>query len=229
MPQTASLVIVRHGESELNKTDQFAGWLDPGLTEKGIVEAKGVGHTLKAKGFMPDVVYASPLKRTQDTATIALNEMGRADITPVINQDIIERFYGGLTGLNRVETKAKFGEAKFLEYRRSFDTPPPPIDSTHPDYAALKKTFGDSLPPSECLKDVVARVQKFWDDVLSEDLKAGKKVLISAHGNSLRALVMLLRKMTPEEVKDFEVHRAEPVLFTFDSDSLEVLEEKALK
>ncbi|MFO1243144.1 MAG: 2,3-diphosphoglycerate-dependent phosphoglycerate mutase [Rickettsiales bacterium] len=227
MAKTASLVIVRHGESELNKTDQFAGWLDPGLTPKGVEEAKRVGQTLKAAAFMPDIVYVSPLKRTQDTATIALKEMGQ-DIKPVVNQDIIERFYGGLTGLNRVETKAKFGEEKFLEYRRSYDTPPPPIDASHPDYEMLKAKFGEKLPASECLKDVVARVQRFWDEVLSKDLKAGKKVLISAHGNSLRALVMLLRKMTPEDVKNFEVHRAEPVEFTFDADTLKVISEKPM-
>lgn len=228
MPQTASLVIVRHGESELNKTDQFAGWLDPGLTEKGIMEAKGVGKTLKKHNFMPDIVYVSPLKRTQDTAIYALSEMG-LDTKPVINHEIIERFYGGLTGLNRVETKARFGEEKFLEYRRSYDTPPPSIDASHPDYTALKERFGDKLPPAECLKDVVGRVQTFWDTVLSSDLKAGKKVLISAHGNSLRALVMLLRKMTPEQVKGFEVHRAEPVLFRFDMQSLNVVDETPLK
>ena len=228
MAKTASLVIVRHGESELNKTDQFAGWLDPGLTTKGIEEARFVGQTLKKAGFKPDVVYVSPLKRTQDTATLALEEMNDST-KPTINHDIIERFYGGLTGLNRVETKAKYGEAKFLEYRRSYDVPPPAIDASHPNYAALKATFGSNLPASECLKDVVARVQKFWDEVLSKDLKAGKNVLISAHGNSLRALAMLLKKMTPEEIKDFEVHRAEPVRFTFDTDSLSVQKEEALK
>lgn len=228
MAPTASLVIVRHGESELNKTDQFAGWLDPGLTLKGVEEARGVGKALSKAGFKPDVVYVSPLKRTQDTAALALGEM-KSVVKPVIHHDIIERFYGGLTGLNRVETKARFGEEKFLEYRRSYDTPPPPIDASHPDYTALKARFGDKLPPSECLKDVVKRVQAFWDEVLSQDLKAGKNILISAHGNSLRALCMLLKKMTPEQVKDFEVHRAEPVLFTFDTGSLNILKEEALK
>lgn len=228
MAKTASLVIVRHGESELNKTDRFAGWLDPGLTPKGVEEARGVGKALLKAGFKPDIVYVSPLRRTQDTAALALEEMNDP-ARPIVNHDIIERFYGGLTGLNRVETKAKFGEAKFLEYRRSYDVPPPAIDASHPDYAALKATFGDRLPASECLKDVVKRVQKFWDEALSKDLKAGKNILISAHGNSLRALSMLLHKMTPEEVKDFEVHRAQPVKFTFDTDSLKILHEEALK
>lgn len=219
----ATLILIRHGESEYNQQNRFAGWVDTKLTPKGIAQAHAAGETLKKIGFRPDVVYVSTLSRAIDTASEMLAAMGLPNVALTQRPALRERHYGGLTGMDKKQAEAEFGPELFLKYRRSYDTPPPPMRPEHPYHPEnpAKSDKVTALPENgkgtEALADVVARVTPFWEKELLPLLQQGKNVLISAHGNSLRALSMIIEHMTPEQVTKYEMANAEPVLYAIES------------
>jgi len=200
----AQLVIFRHGQSLWNLENKFTGWVDVDLSEKGVEEAKNAG--LKLNGYAFDYAYASDLKRAQNTLTMALKSAGHAPLKPVYHKALNERMYGDLEGLDKSETAKKYGEDQVKIWRRSFDIPP---------------------PNGESLKDTAARVLPYFESEIVPKLKAGKNVVIAAHGNSLRALIMYLEKMTPDEILEFEIGTAQPRLYELD-DQMNVLSVKNL-
>jgi 2,3-bisphosphoglycerate-dependent phosphoglycerate mutase len=198
----SKLVIFRHGQSVWNLENKFTGWVDVELTEKGIAEAKAAGE--KLKGFTFDHAYSSNLQRAQKTLKLALESAGHKPLTPVYHEALNERMYGDLQGLNKAETAAKYGDEQVKIWRRSYDIPP---------------------PNGESLKDTAARVLPYFEKEIVPKLKAGKNVVIAAHGNSLRALIMHLEKMTPEQILEFEIGTGVPRLYELDS-NLNVLSAK---
>lgn len=200
----AQLVIFRHGQSTWNLENKFTGWVDVELSPKGVEEAKNAG--LKLKGYAFDHAYASDLKRAQNTLKLALETAGHAPLSPVYSKALNERMYGDLQGLNKEETVKKFGEEQVKIWRRSYDVPP---------------------PNGESLKDTAARVIPYFESEIIPKLKAGKNVVIAAHGNSLRALIMYLEKMTPEQILEFEIGTGHPRLYELDAD-MKVLSVKNL-
>jgi 2,3-bisphosphoglycerate-dependent phosphoglycerate mutase len=216
-----SLVIVRHGQSEYNLKNVFAGWVNAKLTQKGIDDAKQSGVDTKKYNFTPDIVYSTRLERAYNTAVEFLAGLGVSGLEIKKVDAMLERHYGGLTGMNKAEAKEKFGDEEFQKYRRSYDTPPPAMEVSHPSHpenpAAADKVIG--MPTTgkgtESLSDVVARVKPFYDAELAPQLKAGKNILIVAHGNSLRALSMIIEGMTPEQVSKYEIGNTEPIKFNF--------------
>jgi len=200
----AQLVIFRHGQSAWNLENKFTGWVDVDLSPKGIEEAKNAG--LKIKGYHFDYAYASDLKRAQDTLKIALEAAGHGPITPIHNKALNERMYGDLQGLDKAETAKKFGEEQVKIWRRSYDIAP---------------------PKGESLKDTANRVIPYFESEIIPKLKAGKNVVIAAHGNSLRALIMYLEKMTPAQILEFEIGTAQPRLYDLD-ENLNLLNVKNL-
>lgn len=190
----AQLVIFRHGQSIWNLENKFTGWVDVELSPKGIEEAKNAG--VKLKGYAFDYAYASDLKRAQNTLTMALESAGHSPVSPVYNKALNERMYGDLQGLDKTETAEKYGEEQVKIWRRSFDMPP---------------------PNGESLKDTADRVIPYFETEIIPKLKAGKNVVIAAHGNSLRALIMYLEKMTPEQILEFEIGTAQPRLYDLDN------------
>lgn len=200
------LVLCRHGESEWNKLNLFTGWKDPNLTEKGVGEAKAAGQKLKAKGLVFDVAYTSALTRAQTTLNLILTELGQTDIPITRDQALNERDYGDLSGLNKDEARQKWGEEQVHIWRRSYDVPP---------------------PGGESLKDTAARVLPYWDAHILPDLKAGKRIIVAAHGNSLRALIMKLEKLTPEQILKRELATGVPIVYELDENG-EVLSHEDL-
>lgn len=198
----AQLVIFRHGQSAWNLENKFTGWVDVDLTEKGIEEAKNAGN--KIKGFHFDYAYASDLIRAQKTLKHALETAGHPPLTPIYNKALNERMYGDLQGLDKLETVKKYGEDQVKIWRRSYDIPP---------------------PNGESLKDTAARVIPYFEKEILPKLKAGKNVVIAAHGNSLRALIMYLEKMTPEQILEFEIGTGQPRVYDLNS-NLELLNVK---
>src|SRR5918912_3061999 len=198
------LVLIRHGESQWNKENRFTGWKDIDLSEEGRAQAKAAGQLLKAEGYVFDEAYTSVLKRAIRTLWIILDEMDLMWIPETKTWRLNERHYGALQGLNKAETAAKHGEDQVKIWRRSYDIPPPPLtpdDPRHPSrdrrYASLSPS---ELPLTESLKDTVARFLPYWHDAIAPDIRAGKKVLIAAHGNSLRALVKYLDNVSEQEI-----------------------------
>ncbi|MBS1637410.1 MAG: 2,3-diphosphoglycerate-dependent phosphoglycerate mutase [Bacteroidetes bacterium] len=191
----ATLVIFRHGQSAWNLENKFTGWVDVELTEKGIEEAKGAGEKLKGLKF--DLAYASDLKRAQNTLRIALEVIGQADIPTICDKALNERMYGDLQGLNKADTAAKYGDEQVKIWRRSYDIAP---------------------PNGESLKDTAARVIPYFEAEIAPKLRAGKNIVIAAHGNSLRALIMYLEKMTPAQILEFEIGTAVPRLYELDAE-----------
>src|SRR4030042_2012640 len=190
------LVLIRHGESTWNRENRFTGWTDVDLSEKGLAEAKKAGQTLKKEGFVFDVAYTSVLKRAIRTLWLTLDEMDLMWI-PVYNSwRLNERHYGALQGLNKAEMAAKFGEEQVLVWRRSYDTPPPALEKNDPRYSGKDPRYADltedQMPLTECLKDTVARFLPYWHNTIAPEIKKGKRVIVAAHGNSLRALVKYL-------------------------------------
>jgi 2,3-bisphosphoglycerate-dependent phosphoglycerate mutase len=216
------LVLVRHGESVWNKENRFTGWKDVDLSEKGKLEAVAAGQRLKKEGFQFDVVYTSVLTRAIKTAWSIMSELD-ACYLPVINSwKLNERHYGGLQGLNKAETAEKHGEEQVLVWRRSYNTPPPELakdDERYPGhdprYASLTEA---ELPTTECLADTVARVIPYYESTIVPEIKAGKHILIAAHGNSLRALVKYLDGMTEEEIMKVNIPTATPLVYELDAD-----------
>ncbi|WP_333821756.1 2,3-bisphosphoglycerate-dependent phosphoglycerate mutase [Pinisolibacter sp.] len=191
------LVLCRHGESEWNKLNLFTGWKDPGLTEKGVGEAIAAGRKLKAKGFVFDLAYTSALTRAQKTLDLILTELGQTDLPITRDQALNERDYGDLSGLNKDEARQKWGDEQVHIWRRSFDVPP---------------------PGGESLKDTAARVLPYYDAHILPDVLAGKRVIVSAHGNSLRALIMKLEKLTPEQILKRELATGAPIVYRLDGE-----------
>lgn len=215
-----TLVLIRHGESEWNKENRFTGWQDVDLSKKGIEEAQKGGKALKERGFQFDVVYTSVLKRAIHTMDIVLDEIDQVWLPIHKEWRLNERHYGALQGLNKSETAERHGEAQVKIWRRSYDTPPPPMeeaDSRHPkNDPRYQKVPLEELPCAESLKDTVARFLPLWTDKIIPELKGHKKVLIVAHGNSLRALMQHLERMTPEEIMEVNMPTGIPLYYELD-------------
>jgi 2,3-bisphosphoglycerate-dependent phosphoglycerate mutase len=214
------VVLVRHGESDWNKQNRFTGWTDVDLSEKGLAEAKEGGQVLKAQGYTFDIAFTSVLKRAIRTLWIVLDEMDLMWI-PVRNSwRLNERHYGALQGLNKSETAAKFGEDQVKIWRRSYDIPPPPLEKDDPRYPGQEARYSDltesELPLTECLKDTVARFLPYWHEVIAPTVRSGKKVIVAAHGNSLRALVKYLDKISDEQIVSLNIPTGMPLVYELD-------------
>jgi 2,3-bisphosphoglycerate-dependent phosphoglycerate mutase len=214
------IVLLRHGESVWNKENRFTGWTDVDLTEKGVAEAKKAGELMRDAGFVFDLAHTSVLKRAIKTLWLALEGMDLMWIPVMHSWRLNERHYGALQGLNKAETAAKFGEQQVLAWRRSYDTPPPalaPDDARcpggDPRYAGLTAS---QVPMTECLKDTVARVLPYWNQAIAPDIRAGKRVLIAAHGNSLRALVKYLDKVSDQDIVGLNIPTGVPLVYELD-------------
>src|SRR5215207_4534449 len=211
-----TLVLLRHGESEWNKANLFTGWVDVPLSETGRAEAARGSSLLVENDLLPDVVHTSVLRRAIRTAELALGAAGRSWIPVRRSWRLNERHYGDLQGKNKKDVREKFGEEKLMEWRRSYDVPPPPLDwdpSADPRYAYLP---AELMPRAECLKDVVERMLPYWYDGIVPDLVAGRVVLVAAHGNSLRALKMHLEGLTPEEILEVNIGTGQPLVYELD-------------
>ena len=213
---TYSLILLRHGESEWNAKNLFTGWVDVELSEKGRAEAKRGGELLKSKNLLPDILHTSVLRRAIDTSQIALEACERAWIPVRRSWRLNERHYGALQGKDKAATLAEYGEAQFKLWRRSFDVPPPPIADDN-EYSQANEAkyaeLGAALPKSECLKDVVARMMPYWNESIIPDLKSGKRVLVTAHGNSLRALVKHLDGISDGDIAELNIPTGIPLLY----------------
>ncbi len=216
-----TLVLLRHGESEWNAKNLFTGWVDVPLTEKGRDEAVRAGSLLTEAGVLPDVLHTSVLRRAIATAQLTLDACERHWIPVKRSWRLNERHYGALQGKNKKQTMEQFGEEQFLLWRRSYDTPPPPIDpddefsqAGDPRYADL----GAEMPATECLKDVVARMLPYWESDVVPDLRAGQVVLLAAHGNSLRALVKHLDGISDEAIAALNIPTGIPLVYRLDED-----------
>ncbi|HJV02141.1 MAG TPA: 2,3-diphosphoglycerate-dependent phosphoglycerate mutase [Burkholderiaceae bacterium] len=216
------IVFMRHGESTWNLENRFTGWTDVDLTEKGIAEARAAGKVLKENGFTFDLAYTSVLKRAVRTLWLTLDEMDLMWL-PIRNDwRLNERHYGALQGLDKAETAAKFGDQQVLVWRRSYDVPPPPLAAdderasfNDPRYAGLSR---EQIPLTECLKDTVARVLPAWNDELAPAIKAGRQILVSAHGNSLRALIKMLDGISDEDIVGLNIPNGQPLVYELDAD-----------
>ena len=215
------IVLVRHGESQWNMENRFTGWADVDLTDKGRGEAKAAGELLKEKGFTFDKAYTSVLKRAIRTLWMTLDELDLMWIPVIRSWRLNERFYGGLTGLNKSETAKKYGEEQVLIWRRSYDVPPPVLEKSSSYYPGNDRRYADltesQLPVTECLKDTVERVVPYWNDTIAPDIKAGKKLIIAAHGNSLRALVKYLDNISDEEILKLNIPTGVPLVYELDA------------
>ena len=194
---TGMLILVRHGQSEWNLKNLFTGWRNVELTEQGIGEARATGKTLKAAGIVPDLFYTSALRRAQHTLDLILEEMGIVNVTITRNQALNERDYGDLSGLNKDDARARWGDEQVLIWRRSYDVPP---------------------PGGESLKDTAERTQPYFEAEILPHLKEGKTVLVTAHGNSLRALVKAIEGLTPDEILKREIATGEPIAYRIGAD-----------
>ncbi|MBQ3422780.1 MAG: 2,3-diphosphoglycerate-dependent phosphoglycerate mutase [Romboutsia sp.] len=216
------LVIVRHGESEWNKLNLFTGWSDVDLSEKGIEEARNAGRSMVNNKFDFDICYTSYLKRAIHTLNLALEEMDREWLPVVKTFKLNERHYGALQGLNKAETAEKYGEEQVKIWRRSFAVRPPMLDESsfsNPRYQEQYRGIDkDELPLGESLEDTVNRVVPYFEDVIKKDMLDGKRVLIAAHGNSLRALVKHLENLSEDEILNVNIPTGVPLVYEFDSD-----------
>ena len=214
-----TLVLIRHGQSAWNLENRFTGWWDVDVTEKGVEEARAAGRLMAEKGLDFDQCYTSLQTRAIKTLNLALEEMGRLWLPVEKDWRLNERHYGGLTGLNKAETAEKHGDDQVKIWRRSFDIPPPAMEAGSAfDLSADRRYAGIAIPATESLKDTIARVLPYWDTVIAPDLKAGKSVLISAHGNSLRALVKHLSGISDEEITGLEIPTGQPIVYELTDD-----------
>ena len=216
------LVLLRHGESEWNRENRFTGWTDVDLSDRGIEEARAAGRLLKSGGYTFDCAYTSVLRRAIRTLWLALDQLDRMWIPVDKNWRLNERHYGALQGLNKAETAAKFGERQVLAWRRSYDTPPPALapgdprsPAGDPRYAGLQAS---ELPLTECLKDTVARVLPFWNASIAPAVRAGRHVMVAAHGNSLRALIKHLDGVSDAGIVELNVPTGVPLVYELDDD-----------
>ena len=215
-----TLVLVRHGQSSWNLENRFTGWWDVPLSDQGQKEARSAGTLLGEAGLVFDQAHTSVLTRDIHTLNLALEEMGQLWIPVARSWRLNERHYGGLTGLDKAETRDKYGDEQFLEWRRSYDVPPPPMErgsqydvSDDPRYRHVP---ADVVPATECLADVVVRMLPYWYDAIAPDLLAGRTVLVAAHGNSLRALIKHLEGISDEEITHLEIPTGVPIVYEFD-------------
>lgn len=218
---TSQLVIVRHGESEWNKLNLFTGWRDVRLTEHGEREARDAGKALRAQGFHFDLCFTSLQARAIKTLWLALEEMDAMWLPVEKHWRLNERHYGKLQGDNKAEAVAKFGEAQVLEWRRSYAVPPPAVDLDSPDFPGNEPRYADvpraDLPRGESLKDVLVRVLPYWEQRILPELKAGKRIIIAAHGNSLRALLKHLEGLSEKEIVDVNIPTGVPRAYRLDA------------
>ncbi len=214
------LVLVRHGESVWNKENRFTGWTDVGLSEQGMLEAKEAGKVMKEQGFNFKLAYTSYLNRAVKTLWVMLEEMNLMWIPVTNSWRLNEKHYGTLQGLNKIEMAEKYGDAQVLLWRRSFDVPPPPLAEDDPRNSRFDPRYAGlddkDIPHTESLKDVVIRMAPLWENEIREALKREKEVLIAAHGNSLRAIVKVLKNMGNEEIISFNMPTGIPYVFEFD-------------
>jgi 2,3-bisphosphoglycerate-dependent phosphoglycerate mutase len=215
------IVLIRHGESAWNLENRFTGWTDVGLTDTGVAQAREAGRLLKEAGFEFDIAYTSVLKRAIWTLWHCLDTMDRTWLPIVNDWRLNERHYGALQGLNKADMAKKFGDEQVLIWRRSYDTPPPALEAGDPRsergdirYAALKP---EQIPLTECLKDTVARVLPFWDDSIAPAVRSGKRVVIAAHGNSIRALVKYLDNISEGEIVGLNIPNGIPLVYELDA------------
>lgn len=215
-----TLVLIRHGESTWNKENRFTGWTDVDLSEKGLEEAKKAGQILKKNGYTFDIAYTSVLKRAIKTLWLALEEMDLMWIKQEISWKLNERHYGALQGLNKAETAEKYGDAQVHIWRRSFDTPPPSLtkdDERYPGSDARYKNLSEKeLPLTESLKDTIERFLPYWTNNIAPSIKEGKKIIISAHGNTLRALVKHLDNVSDDEITELNIPTGVPLVYELD-------------
>lgn len=216
---TNTLILLRHGQSEWNEKNLFTGWVDVRLTEKGRGEAANAGKLLSEAGLLPDVLHTSLLSRAIQTANLALESADRMWIPVHRSWRLNERHYGALQGLDKSETLEKYGEAQFMEWRRSFDTPPPVLDDSSEWSQANDPRYADidgERPRTECLKDVIDRLLPYWSDSVLPDLNSGKTVLVTAHGNSLRALVKHLDGISDDDIAGLNIPTGMPLVYDID-------------
>jgi 2,3-bisphosphoglycerate-dependent phosphoglycerate mutase len=216
------LVLLRHGESQWNKENRFTGWTDVDLTDEGRAQAKEAGRLMVAEKYEFDVAYTSVLKRAIRTLWIAMDEMDLMWMPVQRSWRLNERHYGALTGLNKAETAAKHGDAQVKIWRRSYDIPPPPLTPEDPRHSSHDRRYatlarGD-VPLTESLKDTVARFLPYWHETIAPDIRAGKRVLIAAHGNSLRALVKYLDNVSEEEIVELNIPTGVPLVYLLNDD-----------
>ena len=216
------LVLIRHGESTWNLENRFTGWTDVDLTDTGVEQAKNAGRLLKAEGYDFDLAYTSVLKRATRTLWHALDEMDRTWLPVEHSWRLNERHYGALQGLNTAETAKQYGDDQVLIWRRSYDTPPPALEAGDPRsergdlrYAALSP---EQIPLTECLKDTVARVLPFWNDTMAPAIRSGRRVVVAAHGNSIRALVKYLDNIGDDEIVGLNIPNGIPLVYELDAD-----------
>jgi 2,3-bisphosphoglycerate-dependent phosphoglycerate mutase len=219
---TYTLVLVRHGQSTWNLDNRFTGWTDVGLTEQGVQEAHDGGRLLREGGYTFDIAYTSVLKRAIKTLWIIMEEMELEWLPVVRAWQLNERHYGALQGLNKAEMAVKFGEEQVKIWRRSYDTPPPALEQDDPRHPRFDRRYSgltpEELPASECLKDTVNRMLPYWHSTIAPDVKAGKRVLVAAHGNSLRALVKYLDNISDQEIVGLNIPTGIPLVYQLDED-----------
>jgi 2,3-bisphosphoglycerate-dependent phosphoglycerate mutase len=215
------IVFLRHGESTWNKDNRFTGWTDVDLTELGVQEAVAAGQLLKGEGYAFDLAYTSVLKRANKTLNVVLEQLDALWLPVEHSWRLNERHYGALQGLNKAETAAQYGDEQVLIWRRAYDTAPPPLEAgderltpDDPRYAALPRSL---FPRTECLKDTVARVVPYWETVIVPQLLAGKRILIAAHGNSLRALIKFLDNVSDADIVGLNIPTAQPLVYELDA------------
>ena len=214
----SSLVLIRHGQSAWNLENRFTGWWDVDLTELGAAEAQAAGALLAARSLDFDICFTSYQTRAIKTLNIALEAMGRLWLPVEKHWRLNERHYGGLTGLDKAETAARHGQEQVQVWRRSFDTPPPEMEAGSPyDLAKDRRYAGIDIPRAESLKDTIARVLPYWEERIAPELRAGKRVLISAHGNSLRALVKHLSRIADADIATLEIPTGQPIVYELDA------------
>ncbi len=218
---TLKLILLRHGESEWNALNLFTGWVDVRLSEKGIAEAARGGKLLAERGLLPDVVHTSLLRRAIHTSQLALDSCDRHWIPVKRSWRLNERHYGALQGLNKAEVAKQYGDEQVLIWRRSYDIPPPALDPADPRceradprYARLKP---EEVPLTECLKDTVARVLPFWNEAMAPAIKAGKRVVVAAHGNSIRALIKYLDNISDQDIVGLNIPNGIPLVYELDA------------
>jgi 2,3-bisphosphoglycerate-dependent phosphoglycerate mutase len=215
-----TLILLRHGNSVWNQENLFTGWVDVELSDLGRQEAKRAGELLAQSGLKPDLLYTSRLKRAINTANIALDAADRSWIDVKRDWRLNERHYGALQGKDKAQTLAEYGPEQFQIWRRSFDVPPPPIDDNDQYSQAHDERYADlgaALPKTECLKDVLIRMMPLWEKEISQDLIAGKTVLVTAHGNSLRALVKHLDGVSDDEIAELNIPTGIPLVYKLDT------------
>lgn len=225
MTEARTLILVRHGQSEWNEKNLFTGWVDVELTDRGRAEAARAGQLLNEAELAPEILYTSLLTRAIDTANITLKTAGRAWIDVKRTWRLNERHYGALQGKDKAQIRDEFGDEQFMMWRRSYDTPPPVLDDASEwSQADDVRYAGQQIPRTECLKDVLDRFLPYWESDIAPDLRSGRTVMVVAHGNSLRALVKHLDKISDDEISALNIPTGIPLVYRLDAETLEPVE-----